>query len=109
MMTGEPLRLYVDPDAKPYAVHKPAIIPIHWQEQVFNDLERDVRLGVLEKLPQNTPVTWCSRMVVAPKADGSPRRTVDLQHLNRHAVQTCLPAEVTWGKNDYNLGEDFEM
>ena len=87
MMTGEPLRLYVDPDAKPYAVHKPAIIPIHWQEQVFNDLERDVRLGVLEKVPQNTPVTWCSRMVVAPKADGSPRRTVDLQHLNRHAVR----------------------
>ena len=23
--------------------------------------------------------------------------------------QTCLPAEMTWGKNDYNLGEDFEM
>ena len=26
-------------------------------------------------------------MVVVPKADGSPRRTVDLQHLNRHAVR----------------------
>ena len=24
-------------------------------------------------------------------------------------LQTCLPAEMTWGKNDYNLGEDFEM
>ena len=23
--------------------------------------------------------------------------------------QTCLPTEMTWGKNDYNLGEDFEM
>ena len=87
MMTGEPLRLYVDPEAKPVAVHKPALVPVHWQEQVFKDLERDVRLGVLEKVGQNTPVTWCSRMVVAPKADGSPRRTVDLQHLNRHSVR----------------------
>ena len=24
-------------------------------------------------------------------------------------IQTCLPADMTWGKNDYNLGEDFEM
>ena len=73
LMTGEPLRLHVDPNAKPYAVHKPATVPIHWQEQVHNDLERDVRLGVLEKVSPNTPVTWCSRMVVTAKADGTPR------------------------------------
>ena len=87
MMVGEPLRLYVDPDARPLTVHKPALVPIHWQERVFQDLERDVRLGVLEKVGPNTPVTWCSRMVVAAKADLSPRRTVDLQHLNRHSVR----------------------
>ena len=46
LMTGEPpLRLYVDPNAKPYAVHKPATVPIHWQERVRSDLERDVRHG----------------------------------------------------------------
>ena len=87
MMQGEPMRLYVDPDARPLTVHKPAQVPIHWQERVFQDLERDIRLGVLERVPPNTPVTWCSRMVVAAKADGSPRRTVDLQHLNRHSVR----------------------
>lgn len=87
MMKCEPLKLYVDPDAKPVAVHKPALVPIHWQDQVLKDLERDVRLGVLEKVSPNTPVTWCSRMVVTPKADGSPRRTVDLQPQNRHSVR----------------------
>ncbi len=86
-MTREPLHLYVDPDARPFAVHKPALVPIHWQEQVFRDLERDVRLRVLEKVGPNTPVTWCSRMVVAAKADGSPRCTLDLQHLNHHSVR----------------------
>ena len=87
MMNCQPLELHVDPNAKPVAVHKPALVPIHWQEKVFQDLERDVRIGVLEKVSPNTPVTWCSRMVVAAKADGSPRRTVDLQPQNRHSVR----------------------
>ena len=87
MMTCEPLCLFVDPNAKPVAVHKPALVPIHWREKVYQDLERDVRLGVLEKGHPNTPVTWCSRMVTTPKSDGTPRRTVDLQPHNHHAVR----------------------
>ena len=57
MMTCEPLRLFVDPNAKPVAVHKPALVTIHWREKVYQDLERDVRLGILEKVHRNTPVT----------------------------------------------------
>ena len=87
MMEGEPLKLYVDPDARPVAVHKPALVPIHWQDKVQQDLERDVDIGVLEKVSANTPVTWCSRMVVTAKSDGTPRRTVDLQPQNRHSVR----------------------
>ena len=87
MMSCDPLELHVDPNAKPVAVHKPALVPIHWQEKVYNDLERDVKIGVLEKVSPNTPVTWCSRMVVTAKSDGSPRRTVDLQPQNRHSVR----------------------
>ena len=87
MMRCEPLELHVDPTAKPVAIHKPGLVPIHWQEKVYQDLERDVRIGVLERVSPNTPVTWCSRMVVAAKADGTPRRTVDLQPQNRHSVR----------------------
>ena len=87
MMKCEPLELYVDPAAKPVAIHKPALVPIHWQEKVLRDLERDVQIGVLERVSPNTPVTWCSRMVVTAKADGSPRRTVDLQPQNKHSVR----------------------
>ena len=87
LMNCEPLQLHVDPEATPLAVHKPALVPIHWQDKVLEDLERDVRIGVLEKVNPNTPVTWCSRMVVTAKANGSPRRTVDLQHLNKHSVR----------------------
>ena len=87
LMTGEPLQLHIDPDATPVAIHSPALVPIHWQEKVHADLERDVRIGVLEKVPPNTPTTWCSRMVVTSKADGTPRRTVDLQPLNKCSVR----------------------
>ena len=87
MMTGEPLQLHIDPEVKPVAIHKPAMVPIHWQEKVHADLERDVRLGVLEKVSPNTPATWCSRMVVMSKSDGTPRRTVDLQPQNKASVR----------------------
>ena len=87
MMKCEPLKLFLNPDAKPVAVHKPAVVPVHWQDKVYADLERDVALGVLEKVGPNTPVTWCSRMVVTSKADGTPRRTVDLQPQNRQSVR----------------------
>lgn len=87
MMDGPPLQLMVDPDAKPVAVHTPVPVPIHWQEDVKAGLDRDVRLGVIEPVPVGEPVTWCHRMVVCAKKDGKPRRTVDMQPLNLHAVR----------------------
>jgi hypothetical protein len=87
LMECEPLHLHVDPDATPTAIHKPALVPVHWQDKVYADLERDVRIGVLERVSPNTPTKWCSRMVVTGKADGTPRRTVDLQPLNRCSVR----------------------
>ena len=50
--------------------------------KVKADLDGDVRLGIIEAVPPGTPTLWCSRMVVVPKKDGSPRHTVDLQNLN---------------------------
>ena len=31
------------------------------------------------------PVTWCHKMVICPKKNGKPRRTVDFQPLNKYA------------------------
>ena len=89
LMKCEPLQLHVDPNATPVAVHKPVLVPIHWQDKVYADLERYVRIGVLERVNPNTPTTWCSRMVVTSKSDGTPRRTVDLQPLFCPANSSC--------------------
>lgn len=87
LMTGPPLRLMIDPLAIPKPHHNPIPVPLHWQGEVKAGLNRDVRLGVLEKVPLGTPVTWCHRMVICTKKKGSLRRTIDSQELNKHATR----------------------
>ena len=81
-MTSHPMSTHFRPDAQPKAYHTPIPVPHHWKQEVKEALDMDVRLGTIERVPQGTPTIWCSRMVVVPKKNGSPRRTVDLQALN---------------------------
>ena len=87
MMTGPPIAININPEATPTAVHTPAPIPIQWRDEVKKQLEADVALGVIEKVEPNTPTTWCHRAFWVRKSDGSPRRVVDFQSLNRHRLR----------------------
>ncbi len=82
MMSGKPMNIHFRNDAKAKAFHSPIPVPHHWKKQVKADIDRDVRLGIIEPVPPGTPTVWCSRMVIAAKHDGTPRRTIDLQPLN---------------------------
>ena len=84
-MTGPPMKLMIDTNATPVAHHTPYRVPIHLQESTKKGLDKDVKLKVLEPVPDNAPVEWCHRMVVCTKKDGEARRTVDFQALNKHA------------------------
>ncbi len=44
-------------------------------------------MGVLEKVPYGEPSKCCHRMVVTRKANGSPRRTVDMSSLSKHCLR----------------------
>ena len=87
------MKLIIDKTAHSVAVHKAIPVPIHFQDQVKEGLDRDVRLGVIEKVPAGTPTTWCHRMIACPKKDGTPRRTVDFQQLNRFALRETHNSE----------------
>ena len=87
MMAGPPLRLNIDLEATPVAAHKAASIPVHWEATVKEHLDRDVRLGVIEKVPIGTPDTWCHRMMIVGKSNSEPRRVIDFQPLNAHATR----------------------
>ena len=93
MRDSPPIKLHVDPKAKPVAIHKPRPVPIHWRDQVKAGLDRDVRIGVLELVPIGEPTEWCSPMVICPKANGEPRRTVDLSALNDVSVRQTHTTE----------------
>ena len=92
-MEGPPIEIHIDPGATPKTCHTPANIPIHWHRQVYEDLLRDEALGVIERVPYGEPVTWCHRMVVTRKHDGSPRRTVDLSPLNKYCMRETFATE----------------
>jgi hypothetical protein len=47
-----PIKLHLDSEANPVAVHKAVPVPIHWQQQVKAELDRDV----LEPVPIGEPV-----------------------------------------------------
>ena len=96
MTDSPPLRLHIDPQATPTAVYTPSAVPRHWVQDVKNGLDRDERLGVIEKVPVNAPVTWTSRMVVTPKTDGSPRRVIDFQAVNTHAPRQTHHTRSPW-------------
>merc|ERR1712240_203857 len=101
-LKGSPLlSLNVDKTVPPKACHKLAAVPLHWQAAVREALERDVRLGVIEKVPLNTPVRWMSRMVCTAKHDGSPRRTVDYG-----AVNTRCPRQTHHTQSPWHLVSD---
>lgn len=86
-MTGPPLKIHMDPEAIPHAISTAAPIPKHWEKEVKEKLDTDVRLGVLGKTPIGVPSTWVHRMIVVAKADGSSRRAVDLSPLNKFCVR----------------------
>ena len=92
-MEGPPIEIHVEPDATPKACHTPATVPVHWQQKVHQDLLRDEAPGVIERVPYGEPVTWCHRMVITRKHDGSPRRTVDLSPLNKFYRRETFASE----------------
>ena len=51
-MHGPPLKIFMQDGVRPVASHSPIPIPVHWQKQVKAGLDRDVRLGVIEKVPK---------------------------------------------------------
>ena len=46
-MSGPPMDLMIDPEAKPVTRYTPNTVPINLQEATKASLDKDVRLGVI--------------------------------------------------------------
>ena len=92
-MAGPPIEIHISDTAEPKVCKTPGVIALHWQKKVQDDIRRDEALGILERVPYGVPVTWCHRLVVTRKHDGTPRRTVDLSPLNKYCKRETHGAE----------------
>jgi hypothetical protein len=62
-MTGPEPKLAIKPGA-PRTCHTiPHRVPLHWKEQVEEGLKRDVKMGITEDMPANTPAKWCQSLI----------------------------------------------
>ena len=65
------MRILIDKTRiKPPVVNKLANIPRAWEKRVKDNIDRNVQLGVIEKVPENTPQTFCAWMYVVVKHNG---------------------------------------
>ena len=99
-MQGPPISLHVADGSKPSRATTPSTIPLYWQEKVKQDLDRDVKLGVVEEIPYGETADWVSRMVICRKHDGGPRRCVDYTPLNK-----CCKRETHPSKSPFHLAK----
>ena len=91
-MAGPPLKLAIKPDATPTCHVKPYGVPLHWRKEIEDGLARDINMGIIERLPANTPAIWCHRMVVTTKPGSpKPRRTVDMSALKEASYRLTHP------------------
>ena len=82
-LSGEKMKIHFREGATPEPAYTPAMVPYHYKEEAKALLDMDERLGVIRKVPEGTPTTWCSRMVMQVKKSGKLRRTIDLQKVNK--------------------------
>ena len=71
----------VTEDAKPYSQNVPRRVPVPLLGKVEAELEKMVKLDVIEQV--DTPTDWCAPLVVVPKPNGNVRLCVDLTKLNK--------------------------
>ena len=88
-----PMSLHIDPEVKPSVIHKPRQVPVYWQEEVKKNLDRDEKLGVIEKVPIGHPASWISPMVTVGESNEDPRRTIDYQKMNKAALKQTHSSE----------------
>ena len=71
LLKTQPVRIELQDDAKPYAVHTARRVPIPLMRRVKQELDRMEATGVIEKV--TVPTEWCAPMVPAPKKSGQIR------------------------------------
>ena len=91
VMNGHPVKIELKNDVviKPLHVNVPRRVPYAEEAAAKAELDRLVRLGVLEYVPGSSK--WVSPMSFVPKPDGKMRLVGDFVHLNKYVKRPIHP------------------
>ena len=89
-MAGQAMKLYLKPDATPFAITAPRQVPIPIMAKVKELLDTLERQQVITK--QTAPTDWVHPMVVVQKKSGAVRVCVDYTKLNVFLRRPVYPA-----------------
>ena len=89
-MKGAPMKIEVDPTAKPFKICNPRQLPYAWMEPTKRELETMVKQGIIEKVGDEV-AEWCAPMVATAKPDGSIRICTDFTKLNPFVQRPAHP------------------
>lgn len=94
---GEPMKIVLKDEYEPYAVRGARPIPFAQRDQVKEEIDRLVRLQVIEPVGDEA-VEWCHPLVVVAKSNGKIRICVDFTRLNKQIRPTLhhipTPADI---------------
>ena len=83
---GEPYKLRLKPDAVP-AKHRPTKVPVHLQDAFHEEVERLVKIDVLEKVTE--PTEWVNSFVIVEKViDSSNAHSPN--HVIKKSICLCI-------------------
>ena len=83
---GEPYKLRLKPDAV-LAKHRPRKVPVHLQDAFHEEVERLVKIDVLEKVTE--PTEWCNSFVIVEKViDSSNAHSPN--HTIKKSIHLCI-------------------
>ena len=83
---GEPYKLRLKPDAVP-AKHRPRRVPVHLQDAFHKEVERLVKIDILEKVTE--PTEWVNSFVIVEKViDSSNAHSPN--HVIKKSIRLCI-------------------
>ena len=83
---GEPYKLRLKPDAVP-AKHRPRRVPVHLQDAFHEEVERLVKIDVLEKVTE--PTEWVNSFVIVEKVIDS-WNAYSPNHVIKKSIRLCI-------------------
>ena len=77
VMKGQPCVLFVDPKARPLAIHRHRPVAIHWEKETKQGLNKDTDMGVIWPKLMGNSTLLCAPMHIVAQKTGKPRRVVE--------------------------------